>query len=143
MTRVENRPVKLFLNDHCNISYRQEKRGSWTSEGRADYGLIFLISGSLQYETHAAKGELQPGNFLLVNPGSNGKFSTREASVVSLEITPSLVVDCSVRTGLWGITSDILLRSGEPLVDSTMSRLAEDLTRELVEADRGHEAVIA
>jgi AraC family transcriptional regulator len=143
MTRVENRPLKLFFNEHCNISYRRETRGSWSNEGRADYGLVFLFGGSLQYETKAAKGALQPGNFLLMNPGSNGKFTTREATIISLGMAASLVVDCSVRTGLWGTTSDILLRSSETLIDSTMTRLAEDLTRELVEADRGHEAVIA
>jgi len=55
----------------------------------------------------------------------------------------ALIVDCSVRTGLWGTTSEIQLRASEVLFDSTMTRLAEDLGRELVEADRGHEAVIA
>jgi len=143
MTGVENRPPRLFLNEHCSISFRQEKHSNWTNEGRTDYGLVFLFAGSLRFETENAKGEIQPGHFLLVNPGSSEKFTILEATVISLEIRASLMVDCSVRTGLWGTTSDIRLRASEVLVDQAITRLTEDLARELVEADRGHEAVIA
>src|SRR6185295_5707411 len=118
MTGVENRPLRLFLNEHCSISYRREKYGSWTNEGRADYGLVFVSEGSLEFETETANGSLQPGHFLLVNPGTNGKFIIREGTVVSLDMAAALIVDCSVRTGLWGTTREIQLRSSEVLFDS-------------------------
>jgi len=143
MTRAENHPLTLFLNQHCTITYRHERRVSWTNEGRADYNLVFMLGGKLLYETENSALELTPGNFLLANPGTNSKSSARDGAVLLLSLTPSLVVDCSVRTGLGGTTNDVILRSGEALFDFGMTRLIEDLSREMVDAEIGHEAVIA
>jgi len=143
MTRVENRPLNLFLNQYCTITYRHEKRGSWANEGRADYSLIFVFGGTLKYKTQDGEIELFPGNFLLANPGTNSKCSTLDGTVLVLAVTPELVVDCSVRTGLSGVNNDINFRSGEVLADPLMTRLVEDLSREMVDAEAGHEAVIA
>ena len=143
MTRVENRPLKLFLNEFCSISYRQEKRGRWTNEGRAGYTLVFLFAGELDYTTELTKGQLPPGSFFLLNPATPSKYFSRDANSLVLEIAPALMVDCALRTRLAGTTHNVILRAGESLIDSTLSRLAEDLAREMTVAEMGHEAVIA
>jgi AraC family transcriptional regulator len=143
MTRVENRPLRLFLNESCSISYRQEKRRRWTNEGRAGYTLAFLFAGEFDYATEVTRGELRPGSFVLSNPATPSKYSAREASLLVLEIAPALMVDCALRTRLGGTTQSVTLRGGESLSDSTLSRLAEDLAREMTRAEMGHEAVIA
>lgn len=143
MTRDDDRPLKLFLNKYCSISYRQEKRGSWTSEGRAHYSLLFLFTGEFHYATKETDGVLRPGNFLLINPATTSKFATREAALIVLEIAPALILDCAVRVRLGGTATSVTLRSGESLADSAVSRLADDLAREITEAEIGHEAVIS
>jgi AraC family transcriptional regulator len=143
MTRVENRPLRIFLNESCSISYRQEKRGRWTNEGSAGYGLVFLFAGEFHFATEATKGELRPGNFFLINPATPSNYSTRDASLLVLEIAPALMIDCALRTRLGGPTHSVTLRANESLGDSTLARLAEDLGREMTEAEMGHEAVIA
>lgn len=143
MTRVENRPLKLFINDHCSITYRQDKRETWTSEGRSDYGLVFLFAGTLKFETEESKGELEQDSFLLLNPAANVRFVTRDSELLFLSLSPSLVVDCSVRTRLGGTTNSITLRSSSSLRDQSVSRIADDLGREIREAEPGHEALIA
>lgn len=143
MTRVENLPIRLFLNEHCSIAYGLERRGSLTNEGRPDYSVIFVLSGKLKHETAGSSFELTAGNFLLTNPGTNSRSETDSGKVVSLTITPSLVVDCAIRTGLAGNTNDILLRSDTALKDAAVARLVEDLSREMLDAAPGHEAVIA
>ena len=143
MTRVENRPLKLFLNDHCSIAYRQDKRESWSNEGRADYGLVFLFAGKVTFETDQNRGELRPGTALLLNPTMSCRFQSRNASVLSVGIAPALVVDCAVRARLGGTSSTITFLAGEVLTDARLTRLAEDLTREINEAQAGHEAVVA
>ena len=143
MTRVENLPTRLFLNKHCSIAYGLERRGCLTNEGRPDYSVIFVLSGKLKCETAGSSFELSAGNFLLTNPGTNSRSETDSGQVVSLTITPSLVVDCAIRTGLAGNTNDILLRSETALKDAGVARLVEDLSREMLDAAPGHEAVIA
>jgi len=143
MTRVENRPLKLFLNKHCTISYRQDKRGSWTNEGRQDYSLLFTISGKLEYQTEEAKHDVSSGNFLLANPGTTSKCFARRSTALMLTIAPTLVVDCSIRMGLGRTTNDIMLRSDEALEDPAMTRLISDLAREMAQTEAGHETVIA
>jgi len=143
MTRADNRSLKLFLNEHCSIAYRQDKRESWTNEGRADYGLVFLFSGSLSFKTDHVHGDLQPNRFLLLNPSNNCTFESRNAALLSVALAPALVVDCAVRTRLGGTTNSITLLSDETLTDQTISRLAEDLAREIDESQTGHEAAIA
>jgi AraC family transcriptional regulator len=143
MTLVENRPLKLFINEHCSIAYRQDKRESWTNEGRADYGFVFLFEGKLTFEANQNRGELKPGMALLLNPTTVSKFDSRNASLLTVAIAPALLLDCSVRTRLGVTTSTISLRSGEALTDARLSRLAEDLAREINEAQTGHEAAIA
>jgi AraC family transcriptional regulator len=143
MTRVENRPLRLFLNDHYSIAYRQDKRESWTTEGRADYGLIFLFSGTVHFKTDQTDGELRPGSFLLLNPATTCRFECRNAELLSVGLVPALVVDCSVRTRLASTTNNVSLRAGVALEDQTLSRLADDLAREINETQTGHEAAIA
>jgi len=143
MTRVENRPLKLFLNEHCTISYRQDKRGSWTNEGRPDYTLLFTIHGKVEYQTNNEKREITAGKFVLANPGARSKCVTRRATALSLTIAPALVVDVSLRMGLARTTNDILLRDTQTLEDPAMTRLISDLSRELSQGEPGHETVIA
>lgn len=143
MNRVENRPLKLFQNDHCSITYRQDKRGSWTNAGRPDYGLLFVFAGTLKFDGDDNNGELPQGSFLLLNPASNVHFTTRDSELLLLSLSPSLIVDCLVRTRLGGTTNSITLRAGSSIRDATVMRIAEDLEREIREAERGHEAAIA
>jgi AraC family transcriptional regulator len=143
MTRVENRPLKLFLNEHCSIAYRRDKRESWTNEGRTDYGLIFLFAGSIEFRTDQSRGELSANSFLLLNPSTNCKFECHNAELLSVGLAPALVLDCAVRTRLGGTSNSVSLLAGESLNDRTLSRLAEDLAQEINESQTGHEAVIA
>jgi AraC family transcriptional regulator len=142
MTRVEN-PLRHFLNESCSISYRQEKRGRWTNEGRAGYTLVFLFTGELDYATELTKGELRAGSFFLLNPATSSRHFSRDANSLVLELAPALMVDCALRTRLGGTTQNVTLRAGESLSDSRLLRLAEDLVREMTSAEMGHEAVIA
>jgi AraC family transcriptional regulator len=143
MTPVENRPFKLFLNEHCSVAYYRDKRGSWTNEGRSDYGLIFVLSGGLEFQTELTKSQLNSRSFLLLNPATNSKFTAGEVELLLVSLSPSLVVDCAVRTGLAGTTNIITFEAGQTLNDSRLSRLADDLSREILEGQTGHEAAIA
>ena len=142
MTRVDKRPLKLFISQHCSISYRQETRSSWTNEARNNYGVIYLLNGSLQLDSSESKWRVQPGSFTLVNPRSNLKSFARGATTLLIEVAPSLVVDCAMRTGITAGTNDVLMHSGEAIADARMTRLVEDVTREMINADKGHEIVI-
>jgi AraC family transcriptional regulator len=142
MSRVDERPLKLFQNKYCSISSRREKRSSWTNDARALYSVVFVIAGELDYGTEESPGSLRRGEFLLINPGTNAQFASRNASLLILEIAPALIIDCAIRTRLGGRSSSVKLRSNERLRDSAISRLAQDLAREIAEADIGHEAVI-
>jgi AraC family transcriptional regulator len=142
MTRVDDCPLKLFLNQYCSISYRQEKRSSWTNASRTVYSLVFLFAGELQCGKEVEKEQLKPGEFLLLNPGSTANFTTRDASMLMLDIAPALILDSAVRTRMAARTSGILLQANAILNDSAVSRWAGDLAREMCETEIGHEAVI-
>lgn len=143
MTRVENPPLKTFLNQHCNISYRQQRRSAWSNESPSGYTVIFVLGGTLKYQTGSNTIELPAGNFLLANPGTSSQSRTWLGPVVSLAITPSFLVDCAIRTGLGTSTNDISLLAETALKDSGMTRLIDDLAREMLDAEPGHEVVIA
>jgi len=143
MTRAENSPLKIFLNEHCNISYRQQRHAAWSNESRPDYTVIFVVGGTLDCEIAKTNIELSAGSFLLANPGMSSKCRSSVGPVLSLGIAPSMVVDCGMRTGLSTSTNDISLRSETALRDVGMTRLIDDLSREILDAEPGHEAVIA
>jgi len=142
MNRVEKRPLRLFRNEHCSLAYRQEKRANWLTENLT-YSLVYLVLGDFSFTTPDRSGQLAPGNFLLINPATSSKHVARNASLLILELSPALVIDCAARTRLAGTSNSVTFRAGETLSDPTISRVAADLIHEISEVERDHEAAIA
>jgi len=142
MNRVEKRPLRLFRNELCSVSYRLEKHATWLTESLS-YSLVYLARGSFSFTAPDCSGKLVPNTFLLVNPATSAKYLARNASLLSLELSPALVIDCAARTRLAGASSSVTFRAGETLSDRTISRVAADLIHEISEVERGHEAAIA
>jgi AraC family transcriptional regulator len=115
----------------------------WTSEARADYSALFILSGKLLFHTGDGTAEIGEQGALLLDPGATARAGGREAEYVALTLAPSYVLDCAVRTRLAGAGNRVVFRASVIERDERLLRLARDLADELNDEEAGQEMVVA
>ena len=143
MNRSKAQLDRVFVRPQYALHYRRAARVSWTSEARADYVALFLLSGKLPARVDEDLFEIGESNALLLDPGATASISGRDAAYLSLTLSPSFMLDCAARTGLVGKGATASFRTSLVERDEKLARLARDLAGELAQAEAGQEMVIA
>lgn len=125
------------------LHYRRAARVAWTSEARADYVVLFLLSGKLPGRVGETPVEIEKHGALLLDPGATASATAREAEYLSLTLSSSFMLDAAARTGLVGATATVSFRTTVVKRDERLARLTLDLAGELQQKEAGQEMVIA
>lgn len=143
MNRSRTQSDRVFLRPQYALHYRRTPRASWRSEARADYAVLFQLEGKLLCSIADVPVELHQHEALLLDPGMTASANGRNAEYLALTISPSFMLDCAARTRLVGAGASVSFRTSIVKSDERLSRLALDLSAELVQEEAGQEMVIA
>lgn len=80
---------------------------------------------------------------LLLNPGVIASADGLEAEYLVVTISPSFMLDCAARTGIMGAGATVSFRTSFVEGDERLTRMALDLSRELMDEEAGQEMAIA
>jgi AraC family transcriptional regulator len=134
---------RVFVRPEYALHYRRAARVSWASEARADYVLLFLLSGKLSARASEALFEIEEQAALLLDPGASAHASGRDAEYLALTFSSSFILEAAARTGLISVNATVSFRSNVVRRDERLTRLAMDLFGELRQQEAGQEMVIA
>ncbi|MDT4898412.1 MAG: AraC family transcriptional regulator [Acidobacteriota bacterium] len=143
MNRSRSQSDRVFVRPQYALHYRRAARVSWTSEARADYVVLFLLTGKLPGRVNEASVEIEQHGALLLDPGMAASATAGEAEYLSLTLSPSFMLDAAARTGLVSGGATVSFRASVVKRDERLARLTLDLAGELQHREAGQEMVIA
>jgi AraC family transcriptional regulator len=132
----------VFVRPEYALHYRRAARVSWRSEARADYVVLFLLSGKLPGRVGQASVEIAEHGALLLDPGATASASGHRAEYLSLTFSSSFILEAAARTGLVGGGATVSFRASVVKRDERLARLTLDLSGELRQKEAGQEMVI-
>jgi AraC family transcriptional regulator len=135
---------RIFLRPQYVVHYRRARRTNWTSEARPAYTALLLLSGSLACNLDDQTVNLHQADSLLLDPGVNATAKGREAELLTLTLSPALMLDAAARTRLVGASASAVTFAEKVVrANQRLARLARDLADELAEEKAGQELVMA
>ncbi|MDX6694985.1 MAG: AraC family transcriptional regulator [Blastocatellia bacterium] len=143
MKRTENQSDRIFLRPQYVAHYRRAQRTRWTSAARPDYATLFVLGGQLACDIDGHTIELAEADALLLDPGATATAKGRATALLSLTLSPSLMLDSAARTRLVGAGSNVIFASNVVRNNQRLMRLARDLADELTQEEAGQELVVA
>jgi AraC family transcriptional regulator len=143
MKRTENHSDRIFLRPQYVAHYRRAQRTRWTSAARPEYAALFLFNGQLICDLDGQTVELAEADALLLGPGAPAIAKGRATAVLSLSLSPALMLDAAARARLVGAGSNVIFADNVVRNNQRLMRLARDLADELTQAEAGQELVIA
>lgn len=143
MSRTQSQSDRVFLRPQYVAHYRRAQRARWTSEARGDYTTLFLLSGSLACDIGGEVFDLAESETLLLDPGATALARGRETELLSLTLSPSLMLDAATRMRLIGAGSVVAFAANVVRGSQRLARTARDLADELAQEEAGQELVIA
>lgn len=143
MKRPENSYDRIFLRPQYVAHYRRARRTRWTNEARADYTVLFLLTGELTCDMDDQTIQLDEADTLLLDPGASAIVRGGGGGLLTLTLSPALMLDTAARTRLVGAGSNVVFAESVVKNNQRLMRLAEDLADELTEEEAGQELVVA
>ncbi|HVG38917.1 MAG TPA: helix-turn-helix domain-containing protein [Pyrinomonadaceae bacterium] len=136
---------KILLRPEFTVHYRARLDSVFQLEPATDYTAFLLLGGKIQTNIDEQKIALaRPGELLLFGPGANAaKIRNERAEHVLLNINPSYLIDCAVRTRLARRDSIVNFRAGVIERDAKAERIGRDLAEELIEEEQGQITAVA
>jgi AraC family transcriptional regulator len=143
MNQTQNQSDRIFLRPQYVAHYSRAQRTRWTNEARADYTTLFLLKGRLSCDLTGHALALTEGNALLLNPGATSAARGRETELLTLTLSPALMLDAAARMQLISSGSNVIFSDNVVGHNAQLARLAHDLAAELMQAEAGQELVVA
>src|SRR6267142_6130474 len=91
---------RFFLRPQFSIYYRRLRRFQWIHEGVSDYGVFFLLAGSVDYEAEGVANHLEVHQSLVLEPGKRIDASGHNVESLLLTFSPALIIDYASRARL-------------------------------------------
>jgi AraC family transcriptional regulator len=143
MNRTQNQSDRIFLRPQYVAHYRRAPRTRWTTEARADYTALFILSGNLTCDINGRIIDVAETDALLLDPGASAAARGRSAELLTLTLSPSVMLDGAVRTRLVGAGSNVSFAENVVEGNQRLARLARNLADELIHEEAGQEIVVA
>ena len=135
---------KVFLRPQYTIHHRQSRSLRLNIQPTTGYLIAVLLQGRIRCDVGKHTGELnQQGAALLLSPGKGTTLKIVDSEFITINLSPSLVLDCASRMGMIRAGASIEFR--EPVVepDQKLARIASTLSDELRDEEAGQEVVVA
>ena len=134
---------RFFLRPQFSIYYRRLHRFQWSTDGVSDYGVLFLLDGTLIYDSESGDATLEPRQSLLFAPGRSISATGKNVESLVVTFAPAYIVDYAVRAHLVGGGSAPTFSSTAIDQDKRLTQLLADLADELAHEEVGKDIVIA
>src|SRR5262245_37619954 len=142
MSQSQSAVNRFFIRPRFSIYYRRLRRFHWASESLSDYGVFFLLAGSLAYRAHDSDKYLATHQSLLLEPGSTINATGQNVESLLVTFTPGLIIDYASRARLVGGGSAPTFNEAIIDGDKRLLQLLTDLAEELAAEEAGKEIII-
>ena len=142
MSPSPNQPNRFFVCPQYSVYYRRQKRFEWNSEARAEYEVIFLIEGTITFQSPKVNDQLLSSQSLLLNPSGGCAVVGKGVELLQLSLAPGFVSDHAERMHLLGPGAMVVFAQIRVLGDLRLQQWGLSLANELNEARPGGEIVI-
>ena len=133
---------RFFVCPSYSIYFRRLKKLEWTHEAQADYAVVVLLSGRLNFKLPSEAGQMLPGQMLLLGPSEAATISGQALELILFTVTPAFLIDRAVRMRLIGPGGAPTFRHDLVEGDDRMTQLAGSLATELLEEKPGRDIVL-
>lgn len=134
---------RFFVHPQYSVFYRRTRKFELTDEVSGDYGVLFLLSGELKFDTAKHSAKLTTNQALLLEPSVSTKARGQNLETVFLTISPSYLIDYAVRMRLVGPAGNIGFAVSVVKDDARLAELISSITSELGAEHAGREIVLA
>src|SRR5215813_8537153 len=133
---------RFFIRPRFSIYYRKLRRFQWSSEGSSDYGVLFLLAGSLTCQSENGGQRLEAHQSLLLEPSSKTSIAGQNVESLLVTFAPALIIDYASRARLVSGGSAPAFNEAVIDDDKRLVQLLTDLSEELAAEEAGKEIII-
>ena len=134
MTRALAQLNRFFVSPEFSVSYRRARQLQWQSQATSGYSLLAALNGKLVYAFDGQPYELNAGHFVLLQPNTNIAANAKQAELLFLTFSASLVMQHAEAMRLIPPKSTVMFESGplgnEPKLASVFAEFVAELTSE-------------
>lgn len=142
MTRPLAQFNRFFVSNEFSVSYRRSKQLRWQSQSTSGYSLLAVLKGDLSYTLDNTPVALNAGQFVLFEPNVNVTASAKQAEVLFLTFSASLVMQHASAMNLIPSKVTVTFRSEHISNDQKLDVLFAQFVAELTDEQPGKEIVL-
>ena len=133
---------RFFVSPEFSVSYRRAKQLQWQSQATSGYSLLTVLSGQLTYTSDGKPLELNTSQFVLFQPNTSIVARARQAELLFLTFSASLVMQHAEAMGLTPPKSIVMFKSGPLSDDQKVGNVFAELFGELTTEKPGQQIVM-
>jgi AraC family transcriptional regulator len=142
MTRPLVQFNRFFVSNEFSVSYRRAKQLQWQSQATAGYSLLAVLQGAVSYTIDNSTESLQASQFVLFEPNVSVSASAKQAEVLFLTFSASLVMQHASTMNLIPSKATVTFRSEHISNDQKHEALFAQFVAELTDEQPGKEIVL-
>jgi AraC family transcriptional regulator len=142
MTRPLTPLNRFFVSNDFSVSYRRVKQLHWQSQATSGYALLALLRGSLGYTIDNEAVALNAGQFVLFEPNVSVTANAKQAEVLFLTFSASLVMQHASAMNLIPSKATVTFHSEHIGNDQKLDVLLAQFVAELTDEQPGKEIVL-
>jgi AraC family transcriptional regulator len=146
MTRSVAQFNRFFVSPDYSVSYRRAKHLQWQSQAASGYALLAVMSGQLTCKLagklDTAPIELNPSHLALFPPNINITANARQAELLFLTFSASLVMQHAEAMRLTPPKSTVMFTSGALAIDRKLANVFAEFVAELTAEKPGQKIVM-
>jgi AraC-like DNA-binding protein len=142
MTRPLAQFNRFFVSPDFSVSYRRAKQLEWQSQATSGYSLLAILKGQLTYALDGKPLELNASQFVLFQPNVSITANAREAELLFLTFSASLVMQHAEAMRLTPPKSTVMFKPGPIANDQKLAGVFAEFVAELTGEKPGQEIVM-
>lgn len=142
MTRALAQLNRFFVSPEFSVSYRRARQLQWQSQATSGYSLLAALNGKLVYAFDGQPYELNAGHFVLLRPNTNIAANAKQAELLFLTFSASLVMQHAEAMRLIPPKSTVMFESGPLGNDQKLASVFAEFVAELTSEKPGREIVM-
>jgi AraC family transcriptional regulator len=134
---------RIFVTASFRVHHRVAPQVSWTSDADANYTLLLLLNGEVNFSLQSEPVKGVAGSLLMLAPGETARMQGRQLEYLTVVLTPTFLIDCAMRSRFSVAHGHIAFTQPLARMSAPLQRIAADLAEEMQGAAYGKDAVIA
>ena len=142
MTRPLAQFNRFYVSNEFSVSYRRAKQLQWQNQASSGYSLLAVFNGQLSYTTGGKPIDLHAGQFVLFEPNLSITANAKQAEVLFITFSASLVMHHAATMRLIPPNSTVTFKTEHFSGDQKLDGLFAEFSGELSDEKPGKEIVL-